>query len=859
MSDREDGTSAGRGLDRRIAGLVRRARLGIAWERAWPALWPPVGIAASFVVLALLDVFAAMPVWLHAVFLVFFAGAFGYTAWRAARQIVLPTRADAVRRIELASGLKDRPLEALGDRLPDGSSDNPLTRALWQAHQRQMEARVRSLRTGYPEPGLARRDPMALRFAVALMLVVGFVSAGPESLDRLGRAFVPDLRASGTAQEARLELWIAPPEYTRLPPIFPVQAARDHAQALKAEAEAAATAPASSGSASPDSASSGDTAAAAAPVPRELVIEVPAGSVLTATVSGGDGDAAMELDGNRTAFEAVDGFNRRLQVPVNSGGTLRILQGDDVLGSWKIVSKPDAPPTIAFDGPPGATERGTLRLGYKGSDDYGIVELKGEMRRTYERGEVIGKEVSTFELPAPSLSATEVKEATFQDVAPHPWAGLPVILRLTATDAAGQTGVSEEFRMVLPEREFQHPVAKRIIAERRRLTTQPERRTEVIEALNDIAGEPQAYKDDTVVFLGLVMARSRLFHEKGESAIPPVRDLLWDTALRVEDGQLSLAERQLVQAQEALQDALARNASDEELERLMQELQQAFDRYMQELAKKLQEAPQTDQATQFDPSQRILDTADMQRMMDQIRQMMQAGARDAARQMLSQLRNMLEALRNAQVMRQNPNAQQGNQAMQQLQDMIRRQNELMDQTFRQSQQGQQGQQGQQQMMSGAEQQRQLREMLQKFQQMMQGMMPGDSPGMRSLGQAGRAMEDAAQQLGQGQPGQAVGSQGQAIEALQRAGRGMMQQMMNQFARGSGIGMDRQFNPLRTMRDPLGREWQGEDGADTRRVTIPDKGAIERAQEILEELRKRAGQRSRPQIELDYINRLLQRF
>jgi hypothetical protein len=219
---------------------------------------------------------------------------------------------------------------------------------------------------------------------------------------------------------------------------------------------------------------------------------------------------------------------------------------------------------------------------------------------------------------------------------------------------------------------------------------------------------------------------------------------------------------------------------------------------------------------------------------------------------------MLEALRNAQVMRANPNAQRGNQAMRQLQEMIRRQNELMDKTFRQSQ-GAAGQNMQQQMQQGMSQQQQLREMLRQFQQMMQGMMPGSNPAMNALGQAGKAMEDAARALGQGQPGEAVGPQGQALEALQRAGRGMMQQMMNRFARGSGIGMQREFNPLRSMRDPLGREWQGEDGTDTRRVNIPDQGAIERAQEILEELRKRAGQRHRPQLELDYINRLLQRF
>ena len=64
----------------------------------------------------------------------------------------------------------------------------------------------------------------------------------------------------------------------------------------------------------------------------------------------------------------------------------------------------------------------------------------------------------------------------------------------------------------------------------------------------------------------------------------------------------------------------------------------------------------------------------------------------------------------------------------------------------------------------------------------------------------------------------------------------------------------------TMRDPLGREWQDEEGGiDTRRVTIPDQGSIERAQEILDELRKRAGERFRTPLELDYIDRLLKRF
>lgn len=839
MSERKDtGTTTPAA---RAAGMLKRriaqARLSLAWETVWPAVWPPLGVIGLFLGIALLDGFSYLPGWLHAALLAGLAGLLGYTLYTGIRALRWPDHRDAVRRIETASGLDHRPLEALQDKLPDGMTD-PTSKALWQAHQRQMAERIRTLKVGAPSPGLPARDPWAIRAAVVLLVFVGAVIAGPDAGDRMGRALVPTLGDDSRAQSAKLELWVTPPEYTRLPPIFPVQIAEDHAKAL---AQAAAAQP--EGSTAPEAA--------------ELVIEVPEGSVLTAIVSGGDGAAILDIDGAQTPLEDVDRVNRRLQQPLEKGGRLSVIHDGKTLGTWVLRTRADAPPKIAFDGVPAPTQRGTLRMAYTGSDDYGITEISGEMRRTYERGEVIGKEVSRFELPAPSLNARNVKEATFQEIAPHPWAGLPVVIRLSAKDAAGQEGLSEEIKMVLPERKFNNPVAKEIIVERRRLTTQPERRGEIIDRINDIAADAQAYKDDTVVFLGLVMSRSRLFHEKADSAIPPVRDVLWDTALRVEDGQLSHAERELARAQDALMKALARNAPDAELERLMRELQNAMNQFMRELAKKLQNAPNSEQAMPFDPTARIMQSSDIQRMMDQIRQLMRAGSREAARQMLSQLRNMMESLRNARVMRNNPNAQRGNQAMRQLQEMIRRQNELMDRTFRQSQ-GRPP--GQRQMQQGAQQQQNLREMLKKFEQMMKGMMPGNSKGMRSLGQAGRAMDGAAKSLGQGQPGQAVGQQGQALEALRRAGRGMMQQMMSRFGRGSGVGMSRQFNPLGTMRDPLGREWQDEDGGiDTRRVTIPDQGSIERAQEILDELRKRAGERFRSPLELDYIDRLLKRF
>ena len=120
------------------------------------------------------------------------------------------------------------------------------------------------------------------------------------------------------------------------------------------------------------------------------------------------------------------------------------------------------------------------------------------------------------------------------------------------------------------------------------------------------------------------------------------------------------------------------------------------------------------------------------------------------------------------------------------------------------------------------------------------------------------MERAIRALRGNRPGDAVGQQGRALNQLRRAGRGLLQQMMDRFARQSGNRRDLRGSRNQPKRDPLGRETMGDD-FDTDGVKIPDESAIQRAREILDELRRRSGQLNRQRLELDYINRLLQRF
>ena len=47
--------------------------------------------------------------------------------------------------------------------------------------------------------------------------------------------------------------------------------------------------------------------------------------------------------------------------------------------------------------------------------------------------------------------------------------------------------------------------------------------------------------------------------------------------------------------------------------------------------------------------------------------------------------------------------------------------------------------------------------------------------------------------------------------------------------------------------------------DTSTVRIPEKADLQRTRQILDELRRRAGEHRRPSLERQYIDRLLQRF
>ena len=70
---------------------------------------------------------------------------------------------------------------------------------------------------------------------------------------------------------------------------------------------------------------------------------------------------------------------------------------------------------------------------------------------------------------------------------------------------------------------------------------------------------------------------------------------------------------------------------------------------------------------------------------------------------------------------------------------------------------------------------------------------------------------------------------------------------------------RQQQEERGNTDPLGRQDSNNGGRDTRDIEVPDQSESDRARDVLDELRRRAGDMRRSQDERDYYERLLKWF
>ena len=845
---------SGRDLPARLERKTALARAAIMAERLWLALWPLLMTAGLFALYVMTGLAAWLPGWARMALAVAFFLVFLWNARHLAR-LKWPDREEALRRIEQRTGLAHHPLSAWTDDLA-APADDPRAITLWRAHRKRLAASLRNLRAGPPRSPLPLRDPFALRNGLALALIAALLLGGAANFSRQLRV---SLSPSAPAAAGRtLDAWLTPPAYTGKPPVVLSSPAGESASG-------------------------------------KGQIIAPQGSKLVLRLSGGSAPAlelyALEPSGgagrllSKTAFirdgeedEAAFKLEKPLQRPA-----IAIVRDGGTLARWAFAILPDNAPTAALTRPPAHTYSGGLVLAWRASDDYGVGKLKavfalsGKPAREPGEKPPLQFKPPVFSIPLDRLNPKKAAGKYTADTAAHPWAGLDVVMHLEATDQAGQTGKSKGYRFRLPGRVFRKPLARALIEQRRDLVMHPSKAPAIAATLAAFLAWPEGVADESGTYLGLRHAAWRLHEARTDAQLKDIVALLWALAVSIEDGDLSDSMKQLQAARKALEKALENGASDEEIARLTQKLREAMNRYLRDMARRMQkEGPGKNQS----PGQsqgREISPKDLQKMLDRIENMAKTGSRGAARQMLSELDNMLRNLRPRMGRSGPPSAQE--QALNELQELMREQQKLMDETWRakpgkqgrpryQGRDGREGDKrdgsrdrgGQQQNRESAsggkmgELARRQRQLEGRLNDLMRRMENRGAQAPQGLKKSGKAMKGASGALGRGDRGKALGKQGEALRAMREGAQKLARQVARQRGRGGRMG---RFGRAGQGNDPLGRpmrdygESRGPDGD-----MLPAESAVERARRILQALRKRANTPGRPKTELDYIDRLL---
>ncbi len=813
---------------RKLALPLALTRAGLLAEQALRAFWPLMTVTMAALAALMLGAQDHLPIELVWGGTVLGALALVVTFGVGIRRFRWPTRADAL--VRLDETLPGRPIAAVLDEQAIGAGDAESV-ALWRAHQARMAQRAAAARPARPDLRLAARDPYALRYVALLALLVALLFG---SVWRVGT--VAGMAPGGggdLASGPTWEGWIEPPGHTGQPTLY-----------------------------------LNDMTGRDLRIPENSRIvlrfygEVGA-LTLAETVSGrtGAGAAIPSAADPQQDFTVAQSGELRIDGP---GGR-----------KWSVDVIEDSPPEIAVTGPASAEATGEMTLPFRASDDYGVtggqaviaLDLDAIDRRYGLEADPEPREPITVPLPMPITGdRAEFSETLIEDFSRHPWANLPVTITLSATDAAGHVTSAAPYATPLPARRFFDPMAAAVIEQRRDLLWSRANAPRVAQILRAVSHRPDDIFRSQTAYLRLrvILRRLETFtrHALSEAHRDEIAEALWDLAVLLEEGDLSDALERLRRAQERLSEAMKDGASDQEIAELMQELRDATQDYLRQLA---QQPPQEGDEQQSAESTIQMDESDLQRMMDRIQELMEQGRMAEAQQALQELQQMMENMR---VTQGQGGQSEGQQAMEGLAETLREQQGLSDQAFRdlQDQFGPDGRPGQEHGQQGqgeqslADRQQALRDELNRQQDRLPGQDGAERDAAReALDRAGRAMDEAEEALRRDNYAGAIDRQSEAMEALREGMRDLGEALAQNRQARPGEGETEPGDRRAESRDPLGRD-TGESGSvGTDQGLLQGEDVYRRARELLDEIRRRSGEGERSKTERDYLQRLLERF
>ncbi len=773
------------------------------------------------------------------------------------RNFSWPPKKEIDRRLEKASNLKHRPISGLQDDLSNPAKFE--TRTLWEDSKTHMLAALTKLRSPLPKPFAAQKDPYAIRLGIILLFIVGLSVSGPRWDERIWNGLTPVSYSLDFKKADGISLWVTPPEYTGISQII-LEGSGKNKDAIK----------------------------------------IPTGSEVKIRVTGGLGHPSLKIGEKSTLLEHLGDDSYGLEMKVPDGTSFDIKQMYITRSTWNYALTPDTPPALEAKDPHEILQSGQIRFPLTVTDDYGVKDVTMTMKLDPVVTEApIGEPIiETRSVISPPGAAFNIQPV--YDLTAHSWAGLPVTISFSINDHIGQSAALPAIKITLPERQFQHPVAKALIDTRKKLAWEPIKTSrKLARSTEQFLVHPSAFGNDLVVFLAIRAASSRLFYSPSKETAKAVIALLWDTALRIEDGNLTLAARNLRDAQMALENAVKNpNITDQEIGQLMNKLRSAMAEYMMELQKELQKRlAQGKNAPMISPEMlsSMLDPEALSSFLDQLESQMMSGDKNAAQEMLSQLQRMMDMMDPSMAQPLPLDMEMMMEGVNELQELIERQQELLDQT-----KGQMEITGvlQQKTRSYGETLEPNMSLFDKWGLDMEDMPPPpsfDAQGKPKeitintqankaeqealrfiLGQlmleAGEALEEipenmglaeqemrlSSDTLGENKPGLSIPHQEKAIEHLKESMEQLSQQLMARIQQMTGMSMSGGMKM-----DPLGRPYGG-DGEKPgmfpgSRVKIPNEAERKRVEQILNLLRRRSGELDRPDYELDYYRRLLRQF
>lgn len=833
------------------AGRALRRPLALTWlgmvaERGARAFWPLWSWGLLTWVVLSFDLTGHLPVEAaYVAALVLVGGLAGFLIW-GLRHFRWPSAAEAAERLDRS--LPGRPLSALQDEIAVGARDRG-TRAVWQAHIARMKGRLAHVRPVAPDLKLSRRDPWGLRYMAATGFVVAIIFGSLQWRPS-------DILPGGTAGVAAgggpaFEGWIEPPRYTGLPAIYLNDA------------------------------------------PEGEALPVPQGSVVVLRLYGGQGavtvsqdisrdvSAGLSADAAAAQKDAQNDGSRRIRVARSGRLTIRAPGGSR---QWRIEMIPDKPPMIAITGLIERGARGRMRLKFTAQDDYGVtggtVTIRLDLEAVDRRlGLALPPETRPAilrDIPMPIKGdRRNFTETLIEDLSRSPWAGLPVILTVQAFDAAGHKATAEPESLILPGRRFLVPLAAAIAEQRRDLLWNRLNAPRVAQVLRGVSYRPEDIFDNMSAYLVLRSAIRRIEYNMNPTLPAAARDevarMLWHVASLIEDGSLGDVQKRLERAQKRLSEALRKGASDAEIAALSRELGKAMQDYLEQMAR----SGRTDRQQARGGTSREITAEQLQRMLDRIAELSRQGRRTEARALLDQLNAIM---RNLQTARRGQGGDGARQAMRGLGDTLRQQQQLSDDAFRKLQEsfndsgndtgndigpgkngvgGNDGRPATPDAGRLADRQQALGKLLDSQRRNLPGVTSKEGQAARkALKRAQEAMGRAQQALRQQDLPQALDDQAEALDALREG----MRNLGRAIARRQGQpGGREQLGARGPGRDPLGRPLGGAGVIGSGRNLSLEDSPWRRSQELMREIRRRAGERARPRYERDYLKRLLDRF